>query len=182
LLLMASSDRAPDDLAERYRDFVNQLAEPYSPSYRRAVDRMTGMQVEWYRNVVDTLASLTSTEREPIEPEQIAEDSPPSELMLTGAVGSEATAVIVVENHAERAARPLFLLSDFVSASGHSARPPVRFEPSRPEVAPGDELPVSITVPLDEERFPPGKISTALLVVRGVGELEVTIRVLSTAP
>ena len=114
-----------------------------------------------------------------------SETAPPPqkvETTLKATVGEVASSAFVIENKRTETAEISFVVSEFMGAADTTPfRPPLQIQPPRFTLAPNEEQAVRIQLPLLPELFSPGEMYSAVIVVRGYGDLELHLRVLPEA-
>lgn len=105
------------------------------------------------------------------------------EIPLSAPIGEEASAAFVIENERSEPAEISFIVSEFTGPDGAAPfRPPLRLEPPRFSLGPREEQKVMLRLPLLADLFLPGQPYSAVVAVRGYGELELALTVLAQQP
>lgn len=107
---------------------------------------------------------------------------PPIVVELRAPSGETASATIVVENTRTVAADVACRVSEFAArAFGRRFTAPLRMEPSRFTLAPGEQRDVSLQLPLDPGLFAPDADYIATLQIAGAGEQDLIVHLMARA-
>jgi hypothetical protein len=100
---------------------------------------------------------------------------------LRAPLAQEATGAFVIENRRTAPVEISFLVSEFSAAGAAPFRPPLRIEPPRLMLDPGEEQIVTLKLPLLPELFELKKPYTARIAVSGGEDMEVLLTVWAEA-
>lgn len=153
-------------------------------AYLGAVRELAGLSVRYYENLLrlghefqqQLLDSVERGTRRPAgEASTAADGTERVEVTLHAPAGETATASLVLENKRDESAEIGFSVSDFSTAGVEAFAAPLTITPDHFTLAPREERVVSLSLPIDADRFTAGTLFHATVVVHGYDDLELAV-------
>jgi hypothetical protein len=177
---VAAGEVAPSQIEENATGHLQRRLPEYLGDLGRLyLDLLNGLTDLRVRSEQEFLSGVLERADEASAPR-------PFELTLSAPLGETATASLSIANTRDQLARIRCQVADVRRADGVGPAfvPDVTFAPEGPELAPGEEVSLVLTVRLDERRYDPDALYVGTLQITGHGEprLEVPLQITATKP